>query len=773
MVVETSAAVLYETTTVFDSARSRWNPSYSLSGINATWVSQKGVNFILYFYDGAKTNAIANSLYDSLYEFAISGGSVAYTKQDGPSRGLYLYRNGVTSKITSLSKDSYIDSLLINGDTIAWKAWDDAINTEEIYRYDGKAVSRVTNNTAEEYDIQLSGNQLAWASSDGNDYEIYLHDGTSTRALTNNSLDDYSPVLSGNKAAWLQWNNGQENLFFFDGTTSRQVTTDWDIYNPVIAGDNLVFQRLEETGKYSLYFYNAATKSLTQLSEDLGPLPFGSRATPRAIEVSGNLVAWLENELDEVSNFVSRATLKLFNGSQTIIVNDNAMEDSQNYSYAGPDVSEKYSSARIALRGNKLFYLARSTGGGGLFVYDAANPSAGSIQLTEDQNIYSLTSLSASGDRVLWSDYSGLKLTQPKPSLKITAPAAAVVEGLTTPQNATLTVTLSSASATAVSVNYETATIPPGSANAATPGSDYTTTSGVLTFAAGVTSRTITIPIVNDALTEEDETFQVRLFDPSNAVLAPGLETATITLSDTWQATGANGSSFTLPAGVENLTLTGTTNIHAIGNLADNVIRGNSGNNRLDGGNGQDTVSYASAPASVTVNLLTGAASGWGTDTLSGFENILGSRFNDTLTGDAANNILTGGSGADRLTGQGGADKFDYRVLAHSRFGSTMDVITDFTASPGGDAFLVSSARAGFLNAGQATAFTSGAIAAKLTATTFLPNYAATVQVGSGATTRWFVAINNATAGFNASDDALIEVTGLTGTIGASHFVTS
>ncbi|HEX7333951.1 MAG TPA: SBBP repeat-containing protein [Pyrinomonadaceae bacterium] len=42
-------------------------------------------------------------------------------------------------------------------------------------------------------------------------------------------------------------------------------------------------------------------------------------------------------------------------------------------------------------------------------------------------------------------------------------------------------------------------------------GQDYTATSGTLTFAAGETSKTIQIPIVDDATTEQDETFTVSL----------------------------------------------------------------------------------------------------------------------------------------------------------------------------------------------------------------------------------------------------------------------
>ena len=45
-----------------------------------------------------------------------------------------------------------------------------------------------------------------------------------------------------------------------------------------------------------------------------------------------------------------------------------------------------------------------------------------------------------------------------------------------------------------------------------------------------------------------------------------------------------------------------------------------------------------------------------GTDTLSGFENLTGSQFNDILTGTSAANVLTGLSGNDALNGGAGGD---------------------------------------------------------------------------------------------------------------------
>ncbi|HSH92577.1 MAG TPA: calcium-binding protein, partial [Roseimicrobium sp.] len=89
---------------------------------------------------------------------------------------------------------------------------------------------------------------------------------------------------------------------------------------------------------------------------------------------------------------------------------------------------------------------------------------------------------------------------------------------------------------------------------------------------------------------------------------------------------------------IENLT----------GSNFNDTLEGNAGNNNLVGGLGIDTVSYANVTSGtnsqgVTVNLgLTSAQNTIraGTDTLSGFENLTGSQFNDTLTGSSGNNIL-------------------------------------------------------------------------------------------------------------------------------------
>jgi hypothetical protein len=77
--------------------------------------------------------------------------------------------------------------------------------------------------------------------------------------------------------------------------------------------------------------------------------------------------------------------------------------------------------------------------------------------------------------------------------------------------SATITVTLSGLTSLEVTVDYAT------SVATATPGADYTATSGTLTFAPGDTSKTFAVAISDDSLDEADETVNLILSDLTNA----------------------------------------------------------------------------------------------------------------------------------------------------------------------------------------------------------------------------------------------------------------
>jgi len=96
------------------------------------------------------------------------------------------------------------------------------------------------------------------------------------------------------------------------------------------------------------------------------------------------------------------------------------------------------------------------------------------------------------------------------------------------------------------------------------------------------------------------------------------------------------------------------------GNAGNDIITGGSGDDTLSGGDVIDTLDYSldGGTLGVTVSLIFPfATDSFGdTDTISTFENIIGTALADTLTGNVGVNILTGGAGNDILDGGDGID---------------------------------------------------------------------------------------------------------------------
>ncbi|MFO1219881.1 MAG: immunoglobulin-like domain-containing protein [Burkholderiaceae bacterium] len=150
----------------------------------------------------------------------------------------------------------------------------------------------------------------------------------------------------------------------------------------------------------------------------------------------------------------------------------------------------------------------------GVTSFTVSVPTTGDA-LNEANETYTLNVGGASGTGTILDD-------DPAPTLAIDNVTVNEAAG-----TATFTVTLSAASGQTVSVNYATG------GGTATAGSDYTTTSGTLTFAPGTLTRTITVPITNDTLTEATETFNVTLSGAVNAgITGTGVGVGTIIDND-------------------------------------------------------------------------------------------------------------------------------------------------------------------------------------------------------------------------------------------------
>jgi Calx-beta domain/Beta-propeller repeat len=90
---------------------------------------------------------------------------------------------------------------------------------------------------------------------------------------------------------------------------------------------------------------------------------------------------------------------------------------------------------------------------------------------------------------------------------------------------ATITLIRSGGLAGPVTVDFATGV------GTATAGTDYTAVAQTITFAAGVTTRTVTIPILNDTLDEPNETIPLQLTNPGGGATL-GLAAAVLTIVD-------------------------------------------------------------------------------------------------------------------------------------------------------------------------------------------------------------------------------------------------
>ncbi|QUM71321.1 calcium-binding protein [Sphingopyxis granuli] len=94
------------------------------------------------------------------------------------------------------------------------------------------------------------------------------------------------------------------------------------------------------------------------------------------------------------------------------------------------------------------------------------------------------------------------------------------------------------------------------------------------------------------------------------------------------------------------------------GQAGDDHLWGGAGADYLDGGDGDDTAHYDDAASGVRADL-SGVFSGIGDaagDRFVSIENLVGSAFDDVLSGDAGANRIYGGDGADNLYGRDGDD---------------------------------------------------------------------------------------------------------------------
>ena len=746
------------TTQLTNNSRDDWFPA--ISGNNVVWVGKDGgTDNEIFFYNGTNTTQLTNNSYDDLSP-AISGNNVVWSGFDGTDYEIYLYNGTSTTQLTNNSSDDSTPK--ISGNNVVWSGYGYNNSGSEIFFYNGTSTTQLTYNGRSDFSPAISGDNVVWVQNNGGWYgnEIFFYNGTSNNygsiiQLTNNSRDDWHPAISGNNIVW----SG------YDVYISQIYKTNLDPISPTItvaatdanAGETLI-SGTPNPGVFTLTRTESNINSLTINYTITGTATNGTdylQLTGTATFAAGSSTTTITVTPTDDLIFEGNetVTLTLANGTgynigtaqtATVTIADN--DAIPQVSINDVTITEGNSGTGNA---NFIVSLSNPSNQTITVAYQTGNISAvaGTDYITQTGTITfnpgevsKTVGVIVNGDTLVENnetfkvnlltpvnatiaDGEGIGTINNDDFLPtITVNNRTVVEGVD--NNATMTFTLSTPLNQGVSVNYST------TASTATANSDYTPVSGTLTIAAGATTGTLSIPIVNDNLNEPNETFNLALSNPVGAVLVNA--NPVITITDTIQSS----TTFTLLAGVENLQLIGTAAINGTGNTSDNIFTGNRANNILAGGSGNDTYSFNAATVlgsdtiqetltggvdvidltgttgAATLNLglttiqtvvannlrLTLTANieniigGNGADRLIGNSldnNLVGGLGNDNLRGNGGNDSLTGGVGNDILTGDAGTDRFIYssgRAYTPSDIG--LDLIFDFTT--GTDKFVLS-----------------------------------------------------------------------------------
>jgi hypothetical protein len=237
---------------------------------------------------------------------------------------------------------------------------------------------------------------------------------------------------------------------------------------------------------------------------------------------------------------------------------------------------------------------------------------------------------------------------------------------------ATFTVALDSASTGAVSVNYATAN------GTAVAGTDYTQTSGTLTFPAGVTSETVSVPVTTVATGGPTKTFTLNLSGASGATISRGQATGSILNRQTKFFVVDSGTPRTYEYGSGGTSEEITSPVLTFGGT-DTAPRG------VATTAAGTTVWVVDANKTVYVYDNHGVLEGsWSAGGLSSSATLTGIATNGTdiwLVDSYTDKVYKYTGAAGRLSGsQNAASSFSLSVHGHSGNGNPQDLVTDGTS---------------------------------------------------------------------------------------------
>ena len=468
-------------------------------------------------------NSTPGSAGSSLWEPTSFNGGFFFTVDDGIS-GRELWKSDGTPAGTSLVKDilpgagsATPNNLTVVGDALFFAANDGAAGPE-LWRSDGTAagttmVKDIRPGASGSGPGQLTevGGSLMFRASDNAGLRLWKSDGTEGGTETLGGPSGLYGLTDVGGTLYFRDCDG--GLWRSDGTTGGTELVK-DIAdgcgggpNNITGAGNKTFFTIDDGTHGSELWASTGTEAGTELVADIQPGSAGS-GPANLIEVSGNLFFSADDGADG---------RELWKAITDTLPPDSTID-------SGPDTGSatKDDTPELVFSSSEpgsTFECQVDAGG----FSDCTSPhEIGPLSLGE--HTFEVRATDGAGNTDPTPASRTFTVVEPELSID---DAATVAEGDGGQVDATFTVTLDQAISKPVSVELDTAD------DTASAGSDYDALSGeTVSFAAGETSKQVTVKVNGDAVDEPDETFEATLSNPLNAAIGDGTGLGTITDDD-------------------------------------------------------------------------------------------------------------------------------------------------------------------------------------------------------------------------------------------------
>ena len=214
---------------------------------------------------GAAPVRLTHDELDDLYP-EVCHGRVVWEKHepgDGDSE-IYLYDGRSVTRLTDNDHDDL--SAHLDSSSVAWIGGEGPF--KDLFLYNGASTVRITEDDLVDRRPRLYEGRLVWyGGGDGhNGSQIYLYSGGEGARISQGTGDNDFPDIHGGRVAWRGWDGEDWEIFFFDSSSLRQLTDDpYRAYPPYVHGDRAAWSR-SDGNDYEAYLFDG--KSVLQITDN-------------------------------------------------------------------------------------------------------------------------------------------------------------------------------------------------------------------------------------------------------------------------------------------------------------------------------------------------------------------------------------------------------------------------------------------------------------------------------------------------------------------------